>query len=489
MPTIPEIRNLDANSVQILNAIRNSASTNYQDYIPEATSTTESIREIGSVIMEYPALQNEFLNALINRIGRVILTSKMYTNPWASFKRGMLEFGEVVEEVFVKIALPANYDPSTAENQVFKRKIPDVKSAFHVLNYKQFYKVTIENAQLRQAFLSWAGITDLIAHIVDSMYSAANYDEFQTMKLMLARGILNGFLKPAQINLENLKSTVSTIKGVSNAIEFMSNKYNLAGVPTFTKKDNQYLIVNSTFDADIDVEVLATAFNMDKANFMGHRVLVDGFGELDADRLELLFPELKTADAFGANGEFSPTVLAALNAVSAVLVDETWFMIFDNLYEFTEQYNGEGLYWNYWYHVWKTFSMSPFANAIVFVSGAPSVTSVDVTPATAIAIAGQNVQFEATVITANYASKAVDWSVSAVDGNDTAINVATAGIVISPTGKLTIPSTVETGTVITVTATSVDDTTTPGTKATDTATVTVGIITEGGSNSETPSSP
>ena len=31
------------------------------------------------------------------------------------------------------------------------------------MNYQKYYKTTIQNDQLRQAFLSWQGITDLIA--------------------------------------------------------------------------------------------------------------------------------------------------------------------------------------------------------------------------------------------------------------------------------------------------------------------------------------
>ena len=272
MPTIPNTTNLNGSSVDILNAIRNSATANYRNYIPAATESLDSIREIGAVIMQFPALQNEFLTALVNRIGRVMITSKMFDNPWRAFKKGMLEFGETIEEIFVNIASPFNYDPETAENQVFKRNIPDVRAAFHILNYQKFYKATIQNDTLRQAFLSWDGITDLIAKIVDSMYTGANYDEFVTMKYLLARHILNGELYPVQVSettAANMKTNVATIKGVSNAMVFPSTKYNLAGVTTKSEKTEQYIITNAEFDAVMDVEVLAAAFNMDKAEFMG----------------------------------------------------------------------------------------------------------------------------------------------------------------------------------------------------------------------------
>lgn len=454
MATKPKIKTLTNSSVDILNAIRNNASTNYRDYVPQATADSDSIREIGAVIMDYPALQNEFLSALVNRIGRVILTSKSYDNPWAMFKKGMLEFGESIEEVFVNIAKPFQFDPQVAESNVFKREIPDVRSAFHIMNYQKFYKATISNDQLRQAFLSIDGITDLIAKIVDAMYTGANYDEFQTMKYMLAKHILNGLMNPVtipDINTANMNSIVSTIKGVSNKFTFLNSKNNLAGVMNHTPKQEQYLLVNSRFDATMNVEVLASAFNMDKAEFDGHHVLVDSFGDLDIERLNILFADDPTYT------EISKAELEALDAIPCVMVDSDWFMIFDNYQNFTEQYNGEGLYWNYWYHVWKTFSVSPFSNNAVFVAGEPSVETVTVTPSNATVSAGGQLQLSVTVDTNNYAPQSVIWSIA-----------KDAKASISSTGMLKVNSDAAAGTTIKVKATSTFD----STKA-DEATITV----------------
>lgn len=448
MATTPKVVTLTNSSVDILNAIRNNATQNYRDYVPKATPDADSIRQIGAIIMDYPALQNEFLSALVNRIGRVLITSKMYDNPWAFFKKGLLEFGESIEEIFVNIAKPFQFDPAVAETNVFKREIPDVRAAFHIMNYQKYYKATINNDQLRQAFLSWQGISDLIAKIVDAMYTGANYDEFQTMKYMLARHILDGHMYPVEIptvETANMKSIVSVVKGVSNKFTFLSPNYNLAGVQTYTAKNDQYMLINSQFDATMDVEVLASAFNMGKAEFSGRRVLVDSFGSLDTARLAELFAGDSTYE------EISSDELEALDAIPAVLVDRNWFMIFDNFYNFTEQYNGEGLYWNYWYHVWKTFSVSPFANNALFIPGTPGVTSVTVTPSRSTVSAGQSVQLSANVETTNFAPKSVTWSVNS--------EYAT----VDNSGKVTVLSTAPASTNITVTATSTYDTSKKGT--------------------------
>lgn len=427
MPVKPSTKSLNANSVQILNCIRDSASATYQERIPVATQN--NIRDIGNAMMQFQSTQNEFLNALVNRIARVIITSKSYTNPLAMFKKGIMEYGEQVEEIFVNIAKAHPFDPDVAEENVFKREIPDVDAVFHRMNYQNFYKVTISNEQLRQAFLSAEGVTDLIARIVDTLYSGSEFDEFLIMKQLIADAARAGKMFPINIpapSAATAKQIVTTIKGISNKLEFMSNQYNYMGVLNFTKKENQILLIDAEFDATIDVEVLASAFNMSKAEFMGQRVLVDNFGDL--------------------------------TGVVAALVDRDWFMVFDNLMSFTENYNGEGLYWNYFYHVWKTFSSSPFSNAILFTTGAVGVTSVSVSPKAAQATPGQNVQLTASVVTTGYAPQDVKWSVT---GN------ASASTTVDCNGLVHIAAD-ESAETITVTATSCYDN-----GKSDTATITL----------------
>lgn len=450
----PTQTTLTANSVEILNAIRRDATPYYQQMIPKAAANTESIRQIGGIMMNYQPLQNEFLKALYNRIGRVIITSKMYYNPWAPFKKGLMELGETVEEVFVNIAKAHTFNPEKAETNFMKREIPDVRSAFHTMNYQKFYKTTISNDQLRQAFLSWQGITDLIANIVDGMLTAHNLDEFQVTKYMLARNILNGLLYghtvPA-ISKENASDIVTEVKAISNELVYDTPTYNAAGVYSFTEKNNQFIITTARFDAIMDVNVLAAAFNMDKVEFMGHRVQIDGFDRLDENRLNELFADDPSAGYVPLTADEK----AALATVPAIIVDRDYFMIFDNLYKFTEDYNGEGLYWQYWYHAWKTFSTSPFANAVVFVPGEQTVVSVTVSPATATVNKGNMLQLNAVVKTTNFAPTSVVWKVDGVNST------------VDANGLLTVGAG-ETTETLTVTATSTFDE-----RKTGTATITV----------------
>lgn len=422
MATKPEIKTMNASAMDILNVIRANASSTYQERIPEATR--DNIREIGNAMLTYESTQNEFLNALVNRIARVIITSKSYQNPLRMFKKGVLEFGETIEEIFVNIARAHQFDPAVAEKEVFKREIPDVNAVFHKMNYQNFYKTTISNEQLRQAFLSYQGISDLIARIVDSLYTGSEFDEFLVMKQLIVDAANDGKMYAVtipEVTPDNAKTIVAKIKGVSNSMEFMSTTYNSMGVLNYTKKENQIFLIDAAFDAMIDVEVLASAFNMSKAEFMGQRVLIDNFGEL--------------------------------TGVYAAIVDKDWFMVFDNWIGFTENYNGQGLYWNYFYHCWKTFSTSPFSNAVLFTTATTAVTGVTVTPPTTELVKGSSMQFTASVVTTGYVPKGVTWSVTGA--TDTVSS-------ITPDGILTVPST-ETNTTLTVTATSVYDTSKKGT--------------------------
>lgn len=427
MATKPSNVTLSSNSIDILNTIRSVQSYDYQDRVPIATQ--DNLKQVASSILSSFDLSNAFINTLVNRIALVLINSKLFNNPLREFKRGTLEYGEFIEELFVNIAKAHQFDPAVAENEVFKREIPDVSAYFHKMNYQNFYKVTISNEQLRQAFLTQQGISDLIGRIVDSLYSGANYDEFIIMKQMIAEAAQNGDFYSVTIpapSADTAKEIVTSFKSISNMIEFPSTMYNAAGVLNWVPKDRQILLISAELDALIDVEVLASAFNMSKAEFMGRRVLVDNFGD-------------------------------AQN-VYAAIVDSDWFMVFDNQINFTENYNGQGLYWNYFYHVWKTFSYSKFAPAILFTTSANTVTGVTVSPDTATVARGNSLQLTANVATTGFAPQIVTWSVT---GSEDVTST------ISSTGKLIVAAN-EANTTLTVTATSDFD---PSKSGTSTITV------------------
>lgn len=367
MPTIPKRITLTNTSDVVLNTIRNHASINYANYVPFAQPNADSIRQIGNVIMDYPELQNEFLTALVNRIAFVVVKSMNFENPWRRFKKGYLGLGESVEEVWVDIATPHEYSAEVAETELFKREIPDVRSAFHVLNWEKFYKRTIQRAELEKAFLAYSGVTDLANKIIQSMYTALYYDEFLTMRYLLARRILdNHFTYIGTAGAEtgdNAKATLADIRTLNNKLVFPSRLYNVAHVLNKSDIGEQQLIISAKFESHVDVYALASAFNLNYADFMTKRILTPSFS-FDPDELERLgkiFEYDTTYQGISAGEN------ALLDKVYAVVVDDNYFMIFDKEIEMGDVRNVQGRYWNYVLHSWKLFSVSPFHTSVAIV--------------------------------------------------------------------------------------------------------------------------
>lgn len=366
MPSRIAVTTLNASTMDILNVIRANASYEYQSLVPEVDNAN-MIPKVGEVLFGYPALANQFINSLVNRIALVRVKSATFNNAYAELKKGYLEFGETVEEVFVEIAKAREFNPEKAEARQMKRSLPDVRTAFHAKNWRVQYPITIQQEDLRAAFLSMNGVQDLIAKIVDQVFTANEYDEFLLFKYLMIKAISHGKMYPVAIDSADPKAAAKAFRATSGDMTFIKTKFNQAGVHTSTRREDQRIFMDTHYEAEFDVEVLSAAFHMDKAEYFGKRMLMDNWAEFDNDR----FAEIRAnCDMIE---EVTEDELALMANVKAVLVDQEWFQVYDNLAQMTENYIGSGMYWNYWYNVWKTISSSPFSNAVVFVDNAQSV--------------------------------------------------------------------------------------------------------------------
>lgn len=361
MPRRIAVSSLNASTIDILNTIRANASYEYQSQIPQITKETD-IPAVGEILYGYPTLANQFINALVNRIALVRVKSATFNNAYAELKKGYLEFGETVEEVFVNIAKAREFSAEKAEQRELKRSLPDVRSAFHAMNWNVQYPITIQDEDLRLAFTSISGVQDLIAKIVDSVYTAAEYDEYLIFKYIILKAIAAGKMYPVELASANMSDAAIAFRGTSNQLTFMSTKYNASGVHTVTPKADQYIFMDAAFNAAYDVNVLAAAFNMDKAEFSGKLKLIDSFTTFDNERFDIIRANSDMVE------EVTAEELALMADVKAVLVDAEWFQVYDNNIKFTENYVASGMYWNYFLNVRKTVSSSPFSNAVVFVA-------------------------------------------------------------------------------------------------------------------------
>lgn len=430
MPKRIAVSTLNASTMDILNVIRQNASYEYQQNVPEVTKASD-IPRVGEVIYGTPAFANQFINALVNRIAIVRMQSATFNNPYGVLKKGYIEFGETVEDIFVSIAKGVDFDPEKGKSREFKRTFPDVRSAFHTMNWRVMYPVTIQDEDLKQAFLSLEGVQNLIAKIVAAVYTGAEYDEFLLFKYLMIKAISHGKMKPESIgDGTDLKESAVAFRGISNLLPFISSDYSEAGVKTNTPKNRQIIFMDAKFNAQFDVNVLASAFNMDKADFMGRLFLIDNWTSFDNERFDVI---RENSDGIE---EVTAGELALLANVKAVIVDENWFQIYDNNNKFTEKYVASGMYWNYFYHTWKTVSSSPFANAVVFVTDAASVAL----PKT----------LTCEIITKDVSEEAIVFAISAdTDGASLAPNsvhfiqteaLTTAGIAVQKYGAIIIPA-------------------------------------------------
>lgn len=441
MAVKPTKAELNAKTPEILNTIRESIGGDFQEGTPHVLSAGEemadgvtatsndslmSIRAFGQAIMSNVGWQNAFLSELLNRIGLVIISSKSYQNPWTNLKRGRLEYGEVIEDIFINICEPYNYDPEVAESQVEKRVKPDVEAMLYRINSQIFYKQTIEQVTLRQAFTSSTGVVNLITGIIDAMYTAMEYDERLAMKYILVQRILNGTMYkqiiPSNATSEQL---ITAVKTVSNLLMTPSRKYNSAGVLNYALKNDQYVFVTSAFDAQSGVEVLAKAFNVDYVQFSGRYIVLDDFSFTPDElaRLDIIFADEPSY--------VRPTSqqLTKLKEVPLVTVDKDFFMVYDVEQYFDMRRNQQGLYENNFLHVWKVYASGYFANAVMYVETEPTVTSVAVAPSQATMPKGSSLTMKATVTASDFADKTVHWEVTG-GGTDVTINEKTGVLTI-----------------------------------------------------------
>lgn len=422
---------LQASTMDIMNSIRQYAGYDYQQNVPLVAKAAD-IPHVGEVIFGTPAFSNQFLNALVNRIGLVRVKSATFNNPYARLKKGYLGFGETVEEIFVNIAQCVDYTPEKGAAREFKRTIPDVRSAFHVMNWRVMYPVTIQDEDLKLAFTAEDGVQNLIAKIVDAVYTAAEYDEYLLFKYLIIKQISHGKTTEMQLPAgDDLKKHAGVYRGISNDLTFMKSKYNAEHVKNTTPRERQIIFMDSWYNGQFDVDVLAAAFNMDKADFMASLFLIDDFADFDNDRFNVI---RENSDGLE---EVTAAELAQMKHVKAFVVDEEWFQIYDNNNKFTEKYVASGLYWNYFYHVWKTVSVSPFANAVTFVDSDATIAP---KASYTAKITGKDTSSVATVFTLGVQ----DDDATLIQGNYQFMQTeqaTTDGIAVLPYGAVMIPAT------------------------------------------------
>lgn len=339
---MPQLRD-DTSNIDMLNAIRTDARSDYQNMVPEATKA--NVQETIAGIMSDNITRNQFMNSLINRIGSTIVRDITWKNPLAIFKQGMMNFGDTIEEVHLDFIKPTIYEEQRdyLEKDVFGQAPPPSKSAFHTINRKEKFKITINRDVLRRAFLSDTGLAEMTSQIMAVAASSDEWSEFLSMtKLFKTYDEKYGFFRMQISDMNTFEPDKNKVDAALKALRVAANKmayptpaFNSAAVHSFARPDDLVLIATPEFKANVDVTSLSAAFNRSDAEAPSHIITVPG-------------------EALG------------MADTSAILTSRQFLVIKDVLLENRSISNPEGLYDNFWLHHWSVLSASPFTPAIAF---------------------------------------------------------------------------------------------------------------------------
>ena len=400
---------------KVFNVIRENASKVFMETVPSATE--DNIQTLSNILFNdaYQPMLNEFVTNLINRIGLTIIRNKTFSNPLSILRKGSMPLGTDIQDLYENPAEAEAYELSnTAMAKLLTITDPDTHVAYYRRNRKDMYTKTISRENLQGAFVSWEKFESYISAITTSLYSGNYIDEFE-----LTKSLVDGAYDNDKVIVETIsavtdetsaKAFIKKCRSLFNKMKLPSTQYNAYSkfsgakgtIKTWTEEDRFVLIVTSDVMAEVDVDVLARAFNIENTKFLGRVIEVDSF----------------------ENEE-----------IQAILCDESWFQIYENLMRFDEFYNARTMTWNEYLHVWQTYAICPFANAVVFATAKPK-------PATAINVSDVSVAQDATAnVTVTLTPSDATTELEYISGNETVFTVSSTGVVkgvSAGTGTLTV---------------------------------------------------
>lgn len=348
-------------NLTVLNAIRKVATVDYQRRIPDATKA--NISDVVNNLLNNRPSMNEFIDVLVNRIGLTIVRNTLWTNPLAKFKRGMLEYGDTIEEINAGLLKAKRYDSDREylEKDIFGQERPDVQASFHKVNRQDWYKVSINEALLRRAFLEPNGLSTFVTALLTAPTTSDAWDEYLLMTSLFKEYYdAEGFFK---VNVANVSASTSTaadskhmlreLRAYADKLKFISTYYNASGMPIAAQPDELELFITPEANAALDVEALAGAFQIDKARF----------------------PERVTV---------IPAEDFRIPGAQALLTTRDFFVVADQRIDTTSQINPVGLHTNYFLHHWQVISASRFVPAILFTTEESTVINIEETPVTSV---------------------------------------------------------------------------------------------------------
>lgn len=273
----------------------------------------------------YTLDMNNFLTTVLNKIGRTQWSNKAYSNPLKEFKKGFIENANDIEEIYIA-RLNGTAQDFDGLNPLTRVK-PNVTTQYHRQNYGKLYHATVQDSQVRRAFTTTGGVKKLADGIIESLHIGDQYEEYLAMRDNFG-ALSNGTPATGKIKIapptDNVtsKAYVKQIKKIVGEMKFRNTKYST--VESSATADELMFVTTPSLMAELDVELLATAFNTDKLKMIDKIVEVDSL----------------------------PT------GVSSIILDRNALMVFDTLHHIEPQRNAKGMFTNYFLNVEKIISYS-----------------------------------------------------------------------------------------------------------------------------------
>lgn len=323
----------------VFNAVRASMDEMMQGFIPVADGENWDV--ISSTFEKSPSLLNEYTRTMIDKVGFTTYNKFFVKNPLSRFKKSKLEIGRFVEEIYIGLLEPQDYDAQAGADAIFGLTIPEIKAAYHEINWRKYYRLSISRAETKRAFTSASAFeTFLNTKVIKPLIDSHIKYEFLNIKSLIIAAYKSNKLKVKQmpdVNTEQgAKQFLKDLRKESNDMTFL-NKNTIEGVEMATSKENQHIILDTDTDAAIDVMGLAQLFNIDKAEVDAQRIVVD---KLDGN-------------------------------IKAMLTSDTFFQVYDAENATLSNENPASMFTNYFMHIWQVYSVSPFSNAVFYVKELP----------------------------------------------------------------------------------------------------------------------
>lgn len=352
---------------QIISNILHKGTDAFQASIPDPIKA--SVQESAKQILSFTANRNEFTDALVNRIGKEYVNFQSFRNPLAKFKDEEMFFGDTMEEIAVGLTKAQDYDPSreALERDIFSRKVPDVRTAFHKINAQRHYDISIQEPMLRRAFTQPYGLDKLVAALMQSPITSDERDEFLLMTNLFREWYrMGGFFRVQVPDLgastateQDAKVLLRNLREFASILSYPEVDYNPARMPVAADPEDYELFITPEAKSAIDVEALAAAFNVSYADFDSRTTVI-------------------------------PAKYMPIPGVQAILTTRQWFKVVDTLKENTTADNPLGLHQNYFFHHHQIVSASPFQPAILFWTGEGDNIEIVDTPVESVTIEIQN---------------------------------------------------------------------------------------------------